>query len=59
MVDWIAILSACSLAAVIGLGFVLWERHENDRLGRERLQRRLPRRLSRRRPASHVDRWAA
>jgi hypothetical protein len=50
MVDWIAILSACGLAAIVGLGFVLWERYESERLGRARLQRRIPRRQ--RRPRS-------
>jgi hypothetical protein len=44
MVDWLGIVSACGLAAVIGFGFVLWERYENDRLARERLRRRMPRR---------------
>jgi hypothetical protein len=42
MVDWLAIGSACVLTAAIGLGFVLWERHENERLARERLRRRVP-----------------
>ena len=46
MVDWIAILSACGLAAIVGLGFVLWERYETERLGRARSQGR---RISRRR----------
>jgi hypothetical protein len=59
MVDWLAIVSACVLTALIGFGFVLWERYENERLARERLRRRLPRR---RRPAPFdvdVDRRAA
>jgi hypothetical protein len=57
MVDWLAILSACVLTALIGFGFVLWERYENGRLARERLRRRAPRR---RRPGPvDVDRWAA
>jgi hypothetical protein len=43
MVDWIGIVSACGLAAIVGLGFVMWERYEGQRLARERLQRRLPR----------------
>jgi protein-S-isoprenylcysteine O-methyltransferase Ste14 len=59
MVDWVAIISACGLAAVIGLGFVFWERYENERLGRERFRRRVPRRIPRRRPSLDVDRWAA
>jgi hypothetical protein len=61
MVDWIAILSASGLAAIVGLGFVLWERYESERLDRARLQRRrIPRRQ--RRPRSlplDVDRRAA
>lgn len=44
MVDWLAVVSACVLAGVIGFGFVLWERYENERLARERLRRRPPRR---------------
>jgi hypothetical protein len=36
MMDWIAIGSACGLAGVVGLGFVVWERYENRRLLRER-----------------------
>jgi hypothetical protein len=42
MVDWMAIGSACVMTAVIGLGFVLWEHREDERLARERLRRRLP-----------------
>jgi hypothetical protein len=42
MVDWMAIAAACALAAVIGLGFVLWENYEARRLTRERLRRRIP-----------------
>ncbi len=49
MVDWLAIVFACVLAALIGIGFVLWERYENERLARARLRRRIPRR---RRPRS-------
>jgi hypothetical protein len=41
MVDWMAIATACVLAAVIGLGFVLWEQYEAHRLSRERLRRRM------------------
>ena len=44
MVDWLSIVSACVLTALIGFGFVLWERYENNRLARERLRRRVPRR---------------
>ena len=40
MVDWLAVLSACVLAALLGLGFVLWERYDDERLARERLRRR-------------------
>jgi hypothetical protein len=35
-----AIAAACALTAVIGLGFVLWEHYETQRLARERLRRR-------------------
>jgi hypothetical protein len=58
MVDWIAIAVACGLAVAVGLAFVLWERYEADRLSRERLRRRIPRR---RRPAAPIgiDRRAA
>jgi hypothetical protein len=59
MVDWIAIVSACGLTAVIGLGFVLWERYERQWLLRERLHRRSRRPVRRRRPRLDVDRWAA
>jgi hypothetical protein len=44
MVDWIGIVSACGLAVIVGLGFVMWERYESQRLARERLHRRIPRR---------------
>jgi len=40
MVDWMAIATACVLAAAVGLGFVLWEHYETSRLTRERLRRR-------------------
>jgi hypothetical protein len=43
MGDWIAIVSACGLAGIVGLGFVLWERYESQRLARARLRRRIPR----------------
>jgi hypothetical protein len=57
MVDWIAIAITCGLTGAVGLAFVLWERYETDRLTRERLRRRIPRR---RRPASvGIDRRAA
>ena len=61
MVDWLAILSACVLTALVGFGFVLWERYENDRLARERLRRRLPRRRRAALPYNpyDVDRRAA
>jgi hypothetical protein len=59
MLDWVAIIAACVLVAVAGLGFVLWERHEGETLARERPRRRLPRGDARRRPASDVDRRAA
>jgi|RhiMetdeSRZDD1v2_1073273.scaffolds.fasta_scaffold36618_5 hypothetical protein len=42
MMDWIGIVSACGLAAVVGLGFVMWERFDSRRLTRERQRRRLP-----------------
>ena len=41
MVDWMAIAAACVLTAVIGLGFVLWERYETQRTSRERARRRM------------------
>jgi hypothetical protein len=47
MVDWIGIVSACGLAAVVGVGFVLWERYEAGRLARCRPQRRVPGRRGR------------
>jgi hypothetical protein len=57
MFDWLSIVSACGLTGLIGFGFVLWERYENNRLARERLRRRLPRR---RRPVPFdIDRRAA
>jgi hypothetical protein len=42
--DWIGIVSACGLAVIVGLGFVVWESYESQQLARERLRRRLPRR---------------
>jgi len=44
MMDWIAIVSACAMTGIVGLGFVVWERYEGQRLARERLHRRIPRR---------------
>jgi hypothetical protein len=44
MLDWIAIASTCGLALIVGVGLVLWERYEVERLARERLLRRVPRR---------------
>jgi hypothetical protein len=41
MVDWIAITSACALAAAVGLGLVAWERYEGRRLARARRHRRV------------------
>jgi hypothetical protein len=48
MTDWIRVFSAIVLAALIGFGFVLWERYEDRRLVRERLRRPLPGRHRRR-----------
>ncbi len=59
MVDWLAIFSACLLAALVGFGFVLWERYENGRLARERLRRRFPRRRRHAPFDVDVDRRAA
>jgi hypothetical protein len=39
MVDWMAIAGTCGLTAAIGVGFVLWERYEAQRLARERHRR--------------------
>jgi hypothetical protein len=50
--DWVVLVSACGLAAIIGVGFVLWERYEDDRLARARLNGRMPRRLPRHCPRS-------
>jgi hypothetical protein len=54
MTDLISILSACALVAVVGLGFVAWERFEQKRLARERQRRRIPRRPGRR-PVSPTE----
>jgi hypothetical protein len=59
MVDWLAIVFACVLAALIGVGFVLWERYENERLSRARLRRRIPRRRRPRALDAGADRRAA
>ncbi len=48
MSDWIRVSFALVLAALIGFGFVLWERYEDRRLARERLRRPLPGRYRRR-----------
>ena len=40
MTDLLSILSACALVAVVGLGFLAWERYEQKRLARARLMRR-------------------
>ena len=40
MVDWMAIAGACGLTAAIGVGFVLWEQYEAQRLARDRHRRR-------------------
>jgi hypothetical protein len=58
MVDWLAIGSACGLAAIVGVGFVLWERYESEGQARARLQRRIPRR-QRRSLSFGADRRAA
>jgi hypothetical protein len=59
MVDWLAIGFACALAALIGVGFVLWERYENERLARARLRRRTPRRRHPRPVDTSADHRAA
>jgi hypothetical protein len=57
MVDWLAIFSGSVLAVLLGVGFVLWERYDNERLARQRRRRRG---RPRRRPlASDVGRRAA
>ena len=59
MVDWLAVVAVCVLASSVGVGFVLWERYESERLARERLRRRVPRRP---RPVpfhARIDRRAA
>ena len=59
MVDWLAIASVSVLTALIGFGFVLWERYENGRLARERLRHRVPQRRRPRPFDAGVDRRAA
>ena len=59
MVDWLAVVSVCVLASLVGLGFVLWERYENERLSRARLRRRIPRRRRPRALDAGADRRAA
>jgi hypothetical protein len=39
MVDWMAIAGACGLTAAIGVGLVLWEHYEDQRLARSRRRR--------------------
>ena len=41
MVDWMSIAAACGLAAAVGLGFVLWEQYEAQRVARASLRRRM------------------
>jgi hypothetical protein len=52
MVDLIAIGSACGLAVIVGLGFVVWERYESERLARARLEHRALRRRRASMPSS-------
>jgi hypothetical protein len=59
MADFIGIVSACGLAALVGLGFVMWERYEDTKLARERIRRRVPRRSSSRRRPLDIERRAA
>jgi hypothetical protein len=59
MADFIGIVSACGLAALVALGFVMWERYEDTRLARERMRRRVPRRSGTRRRPLDIDRRAA
>jgi hypothetical protein len=53
MVDWLAIAIACMLTAAIGLGFVLWEHYEAQRLARARVRRRMAEPALVRVPARH------
>jgi hypothetical protein len=57
MVDWLAIGSACVMTALIGLGFVLWEHREDERLARERPRRRSG--AARRRQGVAASSWGA
>jgi hypothetical protein len=59
MTDLIAIVSACGLVAVVGLGFVAWERYEQRRLARARLRRRGGLRPAGRRPIPPLERRRA
>jgi hypothetical protein len=55
MTDLLGILAACALVALVGLGFVAWERYEDKRLARARVQRRrVPRRIPGR-PARPIE----
>jgi len=55
--DWHSIVWACLLAALIGFGLAMWERHESRRLARGRRRRRLPESPAPR--AGQIDRRAA
>jgi hypothetical protein len=57
MTDLLSILWACGLVAVVGLGFLAWERYEQKRLARARLQHRRARPV--RRSAQSLDRRRA
>jgi len=57
MTDLLSILSACGLVAVVGLGFLAWERYEQKRLARARLLRRRARPA--RRSAQPIERRRA
>jgi hypothetical protein len=53
MVDWMAIAGACGLTALVGVGFVLWEHYEAQRLARERQRRRYAEPAPARIPTGH------
>jgi hypothetical protein len=53
MMDWMAIAGACGLTALVGVGFVLWEHYEAQRLSRERQRRRDGEPVPARVPARH------
>jgi hypothetical protein len=40
MTELLSILSACGLVAAVALGFLAWERYEQKRLARARVQHR-------------------